>query len=75
MAKHTTEDETKRAIGIVLEKVRTHEAPAELIRLYETMKPEKFGFWLHGYFWAFSQKLKLYSPDAYRFLEEIWQTI
>jgi len=69
------EDEVKRAIGVILEKIRISEAPGDLIRLYETMKPKNFAFWLHGYFWASSQKLKLYSPDAYRFLEEIWQTI
>jgi len=79
MGNHTTEEqtenETKRAVGIILEKIRTSEAPVELIRLYEEMQPKNFAFWLHGYFWGSSRKLKLHSLNAFRFLEEIWQTI
>jgi len=69
------EDEVKRAVGIIIEKIRTSEAPAELINLHEMMKPNNFAFFLCGYFWGYSKKLKLHSLDAYRFLEEIWQTI
>lgn len=73
--KEQNEDEIKRAVGLIVEKIKLHEAPEELIRLYETMKVENFAFWLHGYFYGYSKKLKFYSFDAYRFLEEIWQTI
>lgn len=66
-------DIIKQACRGVFDKIQSGEAPTEFISLYESMKPENFGFWLHGFFSGYSKKIEIRSTEAVRFLRKVLQ--
>lgn len=55
-------------IETIHSKIISGEAPAELIAIYEKMRPENFGFWLHGFYCGIETNQAIYSSQICQFL-------
>jgi len=64
-------DIIKQAVAGVLQKIKSGEAPDELITLYQNMSPEMFGWWCHGFYSGYSKKIEIRSSEAARFLKKV----
>ncbi len=64
-------DEVKTMIHILAEKIRTGDAPEQIMSLYQNLGPTNFGYWAHGFFCGYSSRKELRQTELFKFLKEV----
>jgi hypothetical protein len=64
-------DPAKELVGIIVERICSGEAPAEVIALYKTMEPKLFTYWLHGLCCGYFYSKELRQTTIFQFVKEV----